>query len=202
VDETGAPLPGATVKIKGTDKAVVTDVNGTYSITAATGSTLVFSYVGYNTQEIAVGESNVIDVSMAPEVTEMSEVVVIGYGVQKKSLVTGSISKIKSDELVAQPSSRLEQSLQGKTAGVVFNKTSGNPGAGITVRIRGVSSNGNADPLFIIDGMKTSKYVFNEINPNDIESVEVLKDAASAAIYGSEGANGVIIVTTKSGKKK
>jgi len=200
VDETGAPLPGATVKIKGTDKAVVTDVNGTYSITAATGSTLVFSYVGYTTQEIAVGESNVIDVSMAPEVTEMSEVVVIGYGVQKKSLVTGSISKIKSDELVAQPSSRLEQSLQGKTAGVVFNKTSGNPGAGITVRIRGVSSNGNADPLFIIDGMKTTKYVFNEINPNDIESVEVLKDAASAAIYGSEGANGVIIVTTKSGK--
>jgi len=139
---------------------------------------------------------------MAPEVTEMSELVVIGYGVQKKRLVTGSISKIKSDELVAQPFSRLEQSLQGKTAGVVFNKTSGNPGAGITVRIRGVSSNGNADPLFIIDGMKTTKYVFNEINPNDIESVEVLKDAASAAIYGSEGANGVIIVTTKSGKKK
>ncbi|HPO64442.1 MAG TPA: TonB-dependent receptor plug domain-containing protein [Bacteroidales bacterium] len=202
VDETGASLPGATVKIKGTDKAVVTDVNGTYSITAATGSTLVFSYVGYATQEITVGESNVIDVAMSPEVTEMSEVVVIGYGVQKKSLVTGAIAKVKSDEMVGQPSSRLEQSLQGRTAGVVFNKTSGNPGAQVTVRIRGVSSNGNADPLFIIDGMKVSKYVFNEINPNDIESVEVLKDAASAAIYGSEGANGVIIVTTKSGKDK
>lgn len=200
VDETGAPLPGATVKIKGTERAVVTDLNGMYSITAATGSSLVFSYVGYTTQEIAVGESNVIDIAMTPDVTEMGEVVVIGYGVQKKSLVTGAIAKVKSDELIGQPSGRLEQSLQGRTAGVVFNKTSGNPGAQITVRVRGVSSNGNADPLFIIDGMKVSKYVFNEINPNDIESVEVLKDAASAAIYGSEGANGVIIVTTKSGK--
>ncbi|MGC8802712.1 MAG: SusC/RagA family TonB-linked outer membrane protein, partial [Bacteroidales bacterium] len=200
VDETGAPLPGATVKIKGTDRAAVTDVDGQYKISAAAGATLVFSYVGYQAQEIAVGESNVIDVAMKPEVTEMTEVVVVGYGVQKKSLVTGAISKIKSDELVAQPNARIEQSLQGRTAGVVFNKTSGNPGAQITVRVRGVSSNGNADPLFIIDGMKTSKYVFNEINPNDIESVEVLKDAASSAIYGSEGANGVIIVTTKTGK--
>ncbi len=202
VDETGAPMPGATVKIKGTDKAVVTDVNGSYSIAVPAGSVLVFSYVGYTSQEIIVGESNVIDVNMNPEVTDVGEVVVVGYGVQKKSLVTGSISKIKSEELVAQPAARLEQSLQGRTAGVVFNKTSGNPGAQVTVRVRGVSSNSNADPLFIIDGMKTSKYVFNEINPSDIESVEVLKDAASSAIYGSEGANGVIIVTTKSGKGK
>lgn len=203
VDETGATLPGATVSLKGTQKGTVTDINGVYSISVpATGGTLEISYVGYQPKQVEIGESNVIDVNMAQDVQSLEQVVVVGYGVQKKSLVTGSISKVKSEDIVSQPSLRVEQALQGRTSGVVFNQTSGNPGAQISVRVRGVGSGDNTDPLFIIDGLKTSKYVMNEIDPSDIESVEVLKDAASAAIYGSEGANGVIIITTKSGAGK
>lgn len=199
VDETGASLPGATVKIKGTDKAVVTDVNGTYSITAATGSTLVFSYVGYATQEITVGESNVIDVAMSPEVTEMSEVVVIGYGVQKKSLVTGAIAKVESKDIASTVATRFEQAIQGKTAGMLVIQNSGAPGSGMTIKIRGNSSDGSNNPVYIVDGVKTGGLEY--LNPGDIESIEVLKDAASAAIYGAEGGNGVVIITTKKGKK-
>ncbi|HOT14550.1 MAG TPA: TonB-dependent receptor [Bacteroidales bacterium] len=200
VDEAGNILPGATVTLKGTTKVTVTDLNGVYSLSAPQeGGTLVVSYVGYTSQEVQIGESNTVDINLQPDIQALNEVVVVGYGVQKKSLVTGSIAKVKAEDLANQPALRVEQALQGKTSGVIFNQTSGNPGAQVTVRIRGVSSNGKSEPLFIIDGMKTSKFVMNEIDPADIESVEVLKDAASAAIYGSEGANGVIIITTKSG---
>jgi TonB-linked SusC/RagA family outer membrane protein len=199
VDETGSPMPGATVKIKGTDKASVTDVNGTYSITVSSGATLVFSYVGYTSQEIEVGEKTVIDVTMQPEVTSMDEVVVIGYGVQKKSLVTAAIAKVEAKDIASTVSTRFEQALQGKTSGMVVVQNSGAPGSGMTIKIRGNSSDGSNAPLYIVDGVKTGGLEY--LNPGDIESVEILKDAASAAIYGAEGGNGVVLITTKKGQK-
>jgi TonB-dependent starch-binding outer membrane protein SusC len=202
IDETGNTMTGATVRIKGTEKGAISDVNGIYTILADTGSTLQISFAGYMTEEVVVGESGIMDINLIPTIESLEEVVVVGYGVQKKSLVTGSISKVKTEDIVSTPALRIEQALQGRTSGVVFNQTSGNPGAQVTAHIRGVSSNSTSEPLFIIDGLKTSKNVMNEIDPSDIESVEVLKDGASAAIYGSEGANGVIIITTKSGTGK
>ncbi len=200
VDETGATLPGATVTLKGTTKVAVTDVNGVFSISVpSTGGELEISYVGYQTETITIGDKNVIDVTMKPEITEMGEVVVIGYGVQKKSLVTAAITKVDSKELAKSTATRFEQALQGRTAGMVVVQNSGAPGAGLTIKVRGNSSDGANSPLYIVDGVKTGGLEY--LNPADIESIEVLKDAASAAIYGAEGGNGVIIVTTKKGNK-
>lgn len=200
VDETGTSLPGATVSLKGTSKGVITDINGSYSITApATGGVLVISYVGYLPKELEVGTSNVIDVTMAPDVKALDQVIVVGYGIQKKSLVTGSISKIDSKDITSTPVARLDQALQGKTSGVFIAQSSGSPGSAMSIKIRGNSSDGTNNPLYIVDGVKVSNIDF--ISPNDIESMEVLKDAASSAIYGAEGGNGVIIVNTKKGKK-
>ena len=201
-DENNQGLPGATILIKGTANGATTDSYGNYSINVPQDSTLVFSYVGYLSEEVKITDQSEVNISFIPDITDFGEVVVVGYGVQKKSLVTGSIAKVKAKDIVSTPSLRIEQALQGRTSGVVYNQTSGNPGTQITVRIRGISSNSNSEPLYIVDGLKTSKYVLNEIDPSDIESVEVLKDAASAAIYGSQGANGVIIITTKSGTAK
>ena len=201
-DENNQGLPGATILIKGTENGATTDSYGNYSINVPQDSTLVFSYVGYLSEEVKITDQSEVNISFIPDITDFGEVVVVGYGVQKKSLVTGSIAKVKANDIVSTPSLRIEQALQGRTSGVVYNQTSGNPGTQITVRIRGISSNSNSEPLYIVDGLKTSKYVLNEIDPSDIESVEVLKDAASAAIYGSQGANGVIIITTKSGTAK
>jgi TonB-linked SusC/RagA family outer membrane protein len=199
--EDGSSLPGVSIAVKGTSTGTITDIDGNYSLnTKDKDAILVFAFVGMRSQQIPVDGHSIINVTLESDVLGVDEVVVVGYGVMKKSLVTGSISKVSNEEIASAPSQRIEQALQGKTSGVVFNQTSGNPGAQVSVRIRGVSSNSNTDPLFIIDGMKTSKYVMNELDPVDIESVEVLKDGASAAIYGSEGANGVIIITTKSGK--
>lgn len=201
-DENGNVLTGATVVIKGTTKGTSTDIDGNFSLSIPENTVLVFSYIGYLTEEVTVSGQTDLQIGLLPELANINEVVVVGYGVQKKSLVTGSISKVKSDEITSTPALRIEQAIQGRTSGVVFNQASGNPGAQITVRIRGVASNSNSDPLYILNGFKTSKYVMNELDPADIESIEVLKDAASAAIYGSQGANGVIILTTKSGSGK
>ncbi len=193
------PLPGASVIVKGSTPIVgaVTDFDGEFSLdVAADATTLVVSYVGFQSQEVAISDSPLTIV--LKEGTFFDEVVVVAYGTQKKSLVTGAISSIKSSDIESTPALRIEQALQGKTSGVTILPNSGSPGSGIKVRIRGVSSNGKSDPLYIVDGMKTGN--IDNIEPNDIESIEVLKDAASAAIYGTEGANGVIMVTTKSGK--
>ena len=199
--EDGMALPGATVVLKGTSTGVVTDLNGNYTITAdiTESSVLVFSYVGYISQEIEVGDQNVIDVSLQLENLEMDEIIVVGYGTQKKSLVTGAISKINADEIASTHNVRVEQALQGKTSGVFVSQESGSPGADIKVQIRGAGTNGNAKPLYVVDGIRTGGIDY--LPPTDIESIEILKDAASAAIYGSDAANGVILITTKKGKK-
>jgi TonB-linked SusC/RagA family outer membrane protein len=196
----GEPIPGATVVVKGTSNGTITDFDGVYQLlNVPADAVLLISFVGMQMQEIHVDGLPVIDVILQEETIGLEEVVAVGYGVQKKSLVTGAISSVKAEDLQSVPVARADQAIQGRTAGVSVLSTSGSPGASTKIRIRGVNSNGNSNPLFIVDGMKTSD--INNIDPADIESKEVLKDAASAAIYGTEGANGVIIITTKSGSK-
>lgn len=194
----GQPIPGVSISIKGTTTGLLTDVNGAFSLNVPARSTLVFSFVGMKTQEILVTASTTLNVVLQSEVAVMDEVVVVGYGVQKKSLVTGAISSIKADDIVNLSITRPEQALQGKTAGVQVISAGGSPGAGMKVRIRGVSTNGSSNPLYIVDGVKSGD--INYLDPNDIQSMEVLKDAASSAIYGAEGANGVVMITTKTGR--
>jgi TonB-linked SusC/RagA family outer membrane protein len=196
------PLIGVSIIIKGTTNGTLTDIDGRYTIKVPDENTvLVFSYVGYNKEEIAVSGKSVIDVKLAEDLTKLDEIVVVGYGVQKKSLVTGAISKITGDDLTQSSNLRASQVLQGKVAGAVITNNSGQPGSGVSVRIRGIGTNGNADPLYIIDGLPTSDAGLDFLNPSDIESIEVLKDAASSSIYGTRGANGVVLVTTKKGKE-
>ncbi|ANE50729.1 SusC/RagA family TonB-linked outer membrane protein [Flavisolibacter tropicus] len=193
------PLPGATVTIKGSNTATITDENGDFTINIPQrGSMLVISYAGMESQEVSAGDGAVA-VSLAGITGSLNEVVVVGYGQQRKANVTGSISSIKADQLQTVSNTRLDQALQGRTAGVVVRPTSGQPGAPVNIRIRGTSSNRNSNPLFIVDGIKTGG--MESIDPADIASMDILKDAASAAIYGSEGANGVIIITTKTGRR-
>ena len=197
----GTALPGATVQIKGTNTGITTDIDGKYTIdiSGVENSVLVFSFVGYLSQEVEVGTQTVIDVNLVSDVQSLDEIVVVGYGVQKKSLVTGAISKISAEEITQTQNLRVEQALQGKTSGVVVVQESGSPGAGMKVRIRGAGTNGNSNPLFIVDGIRTGGIDY--LPPSDIESIEILKDAASAAIYGSNAANGVVLITTKKGTK-
>nr|MUH41516.1 TonB-dependent receptor [Zobellia laminariae] len=197
-DSDGIVLPGANVVVKGTTVGTQTDFDGNYTIEASAEDTLIFSYLGYTEQSILVGNQSSINVSLVADSQQLDEIVVIGYGSQKKSLVTGAITSIDSKALSNNTFTRAEQALQGRTPGVYIVPNSGAPGASPKVRIRGVSSNGNADPLYIVDGLRTRD--ISSIDPNDIENMEVLKDAASSAIYGSEGGNGVVIITTKSGK--
>lgn len=199
-DEEGMGLPGATVQLKGTTKGIISDMDGNYSITVSTDEgILVFSYIGYTSQEVPVGQGNVINVQLHEDMQQLEQVLVVGYGVQKKSLVTGAISKLDEKDIASVKVARVDQALQGKTSGVYVAQTSGSPGSPMSIKIRGNSSNGKNDPLFIVDGVKTSGIDF--LSPSDIESIEVLKDAASAAIYGSEGGNGVVIITTKRAQK-
>ena len=196
--ESGGALPGVSILVQGTTRGVISDLEGNYTIEVSEGDVLMFSFIGYITQEFTVTNQTEINVILSPDLQALEEIVVIGYTTQKKSLVTGAISKVDAEDL-NKNQVRIEQALQGKTAGVNIMQESGSPGAGLTVRIRGTSTNGNSDPLFIVDGMRTSGIEY--LNANDIESVEILKDAASAAIYGAEAANGVVLVTTKKGKK-
>ena len=198
VDEYGEPLIGATVSY-GTN-GVVADLDGKFTLTdVPEGTVITVAYVGYISQTFTIRGNMNLNIKMVPDSQTLDDVVVIGYGVQKKSNVTGSISSIKSEDFQNRVSANAAEALQGKVSGVQVINNSGAPGASPTIRVRGFSSNGDSDPLYIVDGLKVESLEFLE--PSNIESMEVLKDAASAAIYGAEAGNGVVLVTTKSGKK-
>lgn len=199
----GETLPAVNIIVEGTNTGTISDINGNYTIDVQEGAEyLVFSFVSYVSERVKIDGQPVINVVLLPDLVTLSEIVVVGYGVQKKSLVTGSISKISSDEITQTQDLRVEQALQGKVSGVSVQANSGQPGQNLNVLIRGIGSNGNTEPLYIIDGLKIGVDGMNTLNPSDIESIEILKDAASAAIYGTQAANGVILITTKQGKKK
>jgi TonB-linked SusC/RagA family outer membrane protein len=199
--EDGQPLPGVTVVVKGTTNGTITNFDGVYQFTAPSDAVLQFSFIGFKSTDVSVNGQKEINVVLESSSYDVDEVVVVGYGTQKKSLVTGAISKVDGEELKKSSDMRVTQALQGKTAGVVISSNSGQPGDNVSVRIRGISTNGDAEPLYIIDGLPMSGSGTDFLNSNDVESIEVLKDAASSAIYGARGANGVILITTKSGKK-
>jgi TonB-dependent starch-binding outer membrane protein SusC len=197
---TQQPLEGATVQVKGTSTAVVTDRNGNFTIALpSAGATLEISYIGMGMMEVAAPASGPLNVFLTEAPGSLNEVVVIGYGQQRKRQVTGAISSVKAEELETVSSTRIEQALQGRTPGVQIVPTSGQPGAPLSVRIRGTGSNRNSSPLVIIDGVRAGG--LESIDPSEVATIDILKDAASAAIYGAEGANGVIIITTKTGKR-
>ncbi len=208
IEENGQPLPGATVLVKGTTIGTVTDINGNFSISVPDGATLTFSYIGFSPTSVEVGNQGVINVTLKVDSTSLEEVLVIGYGTVKKSDLTGSVGQVGADALSERPSPSLNQALSGRISGVQVNTNSGRPGGRTTVRIRGFSSiNSSNNPLYVVDGVMLpvgnqiqASNAIDYINPNDIISVEVLKDASSTAIYGSRGANGVILITTKKGK--
>lgn len=199
LDNSGNLMPGVNIQIKGKAIGTITDMNGRYAIQVGTAQdVLSFSFIGYISKEEIVGARTVIDVVLEEETVGIDELVVVGYGVKKKSLLTGATSSISASDMTSSVS-RAEQALQGKAVGVSVVPQSGAPGSGMKVRIRGAGSNGSSEPLYIVDGMKTGD--INFLAPSDIESMEVLKDAAASAIYGAEGANGVVLIKTKSGKK-
>ena len=202
--EDGSSLPGVSISIKGTTLGTITDIDGNYSLKVGDQKvTLVFAFVGMRTQEIPLNGQSVINVALVTDVLGVDEVVVVGFGTMKKSLVTGSIAKVDAEDMENVNATRFEQALQGKVSGVVITQSSGSPGATPTIKIRGNSSYASNSPLYIIDGIKmgTGGGGMDFLNPNDIESIEVFKDAASCAIYGAEGGNGVIYITTKKGIK-
>ncbi len=196
-DVNGEPLIGATVKVKGTQNATVTDFDGNYTIEAPEGATLEVSYIGFNTQEVKVGSRNSYNIEMAEDNNSLEELVVIGYGMVKKKDLTGSIAAVKGDELVNRRTTMLSNALQGALSGVMVRRSSSAPGSGAgSIHVRGVTTMGDSSPLVIVDGVEGS---LDYVNSNDVESVTVLKDAAAASIYGSKAAAGVILVTTKRG---
>lgn len=197
-DVDGAPLIGVSIVVKGTTTGTVTDLDGNYSITVpGSDATLVFSYIGYLKEEVIVGEQSVISSTLVQDITSLDEVVVIGYGVQKKKLVTGATVQVKSEDLTRNNVIRLESALQGLTPGMTVVKRSGQPGSDFNIVVRGIGSVNGSSPLVLIDGVPGN---INLVNPQDVESVDILKDAASSAIYGSRAADGVILITTKKGK--
>lgn len=214
------PLPGVTVRVTGTSTGTITDLNGQYSVSVNSPASLAFSFVGYISQEVQVGNRSVIDVVLQEDIEQLEEVVVVGYGTQEKKDATGAVTSISSEDFNKGVISSPEQLIQGKSAGVQVTSASGEPGSGMNIRIRGVSSirSGN-EPLYVIDGVPLSgsdaasagsdvgfgsssaRNPLTFLNPNDIENISILKDASATAIYGSRGANGVVLITTKSGKK-
>ncbi|MBE5321866.1 TonB-dependent receptor [Pedobacter sp. MR2016-19] len=203
-EQNGSPLPGVTVKLDGTTRAASTDANGVFSIQAPVGGKLTISLIGMATQTVTVPAGGRINISLAASSNDLTEVVVVGYGTQKKALVTGSISSVKAKDLESMPINRVEQALQGRTSGLTIASGNGQPGSASTVRVRGFTSfasSGNNDPLWVVDGVIVDNGGIGYLNQSDIESIEVLKDAASQAIYGARAANGVIIVSTKKGKE-
>lgn len=200
-DEAGKPLPGASVVVKSATTGTISDQDGKYTISAGPDAVLVFSSISFETQEIPVQNRSVIDVSMTPSNKTLNEVVVVGYGTQSKRAITGAVASVGFNEFKDRSFSNITQSLAGKIAGVNITQAQGAPGVSPIIRIRGISSiTAGTNPLFVVDGVPLENFNLNLINPQDIESVDVLKDASSAAIYGSRGANGVVLVTTKLGK--
>ena len=199
VDDLNEPVIGASVVQKGTSNGAVTDFDGNFSVTVDEGATLVISYIGYVTQEVKA--ANNLRIMLQSDQKTLDEVVVIGYGVQKKSVVTASIAKVSADDLDGKTRLRAEDALKGMAAGVQVTSASGQPGAKSMIRIRGIGTiNGSASPLYVLDGVPYSGNI-SDLNPADIESMTVLKDAASAALYGNRASNGVILITTKKGSQ-
>jgi len=199
IDENGLPIPGVSFLIKGTTKATSSDMDGNYQLKADSNGTLVFSFVGYGTVQEAIKGRTTINAKLNPESQSLQEVVVIGYGTQKKGLITGASSNFKGEDLASLNTGSAMEALQGIAAGISITKNNGSPGAGTRVTIRGLGTTGNSNPLYIVDGVSVGSIDY--LNPSDIESIDVLKDAASAAIYGSRAANGVVLVTTVKGRK-
>lgn len=192
------PLIGVSIVQKGTANGTISDIDGKYEIQIENKSTLVFSYIGYQSQEAVIDNQRTLDIVLVEDAQSLNEVVVVGYGTQRKSDLTGSVGSVKSKDIQGIATPSVEQVLQGKIAGVMVTPASGSPGAGAIIRIRGTGTLNNTNPLFVVDGMMTDDISF--LNPNEIESVDILKDASATAIYGSRGANGVVMVTTKRGK--
>ena len=209
-DASGAMLPGVSVLIKGTTTGTVTDASGNYTIGAGPEVALTFSFIGYKSQEILVGQSSKVDVTLVEDVQTLDEVVVIGYGAVKRRDVTGSISSVKGEDLKNTNATTLEQALQGRVPGMVIQQVSGQPGGGVSVQIRGITSLNGSSPLYVIDGVRVAVAGSTDagmnplagINASEIESIEVLKDASATAIYGSQASDGVILITTKRGKQQ
>ena len=192
------PVIGANVMIKGTTVGTITDFDGNFELQANVGDVLQVSFMGYKPFEVKIANAGPLNVTLVPDNVQLQEVVAIGYGVMKKSDLTGAVSSVKADQLTKTPAAGLDQALQGRAAGVTVNSDNGTPGAAAKIRIRGIGSAlGGNDPLYVVDGVITSDISF--LAPNDIQSMEILKDASATAIYGSRGANGVILITTKSG---
>lgn len=199
-DSKGDPFPGVSVIIEGTSTGTVTDIDGNYAIEAPEGGVLLFSFIGFERQRIRIDNQTNIDIILKEDAKSLEEVVVIGYGTVKKSDLTGSVASVKSKEINSFPTTNILQALSGRAAGVQVIQTTGAPGAALSVRIRGTNSiQGGNEPLYVVDGFPFSGNPTN-LNNNDIESIEVLKDASATAIYGSRGANGVVLITTKQGK--
>jgi TonB-linked outer membrane protein, SusC/RagA family len=197
-DEAGEPIIGASVQVQGTKTGAVTDLSGGFSVQASSNATLIISYVGFVTEKVNVQGRNDIKITLKEDVTSLNDVVVIGYGVQKKKLVTGATVQVKGDEIAKLNTTNALEAMQSSTPGVQITQSSSQPGKGYKVYIRGIGTIGDSAPLYVIDGVAGGN--LDGINPADIESIDILKDAASAAIYGSRAANGVILVTTKQGK--
>ena len=221
LDENNMPLPGASVLVKGLTIGASTDFDGAFSLNVPeTVKTLVVSYLGYITKEFVIGNKITFNIQLEIDTNALDEVVVVGYGTQRKSDITGSVTSVKVDNVAAAQNSTVDALLQGRAAGVQVTQNAGSPGSGVSVKIRGASSlRGNNEPLYVVDGviissagedaanasadvnsLEETQNGLNGINPRDIESMEVLKDASATAIYGSRGANGVILITTKKGK--
>ncbi|MEQ8687735.1 MAG: TonB-dependent receptor [Imperialibacter sp.] len=195
----GEGLPGVSIQVEGTSRGTVTDFEGTYSLELQSGdSKLIYSFIGYKTVTLDVGSRSVIDLVMEPDIEQLEEIVVVGYGVQRKSDVTGAVASVRGADLTKIPAANPMQALQGKVAGVQVSSGSGQPGAAPVVRIRGVGTFNDSSPIYVVDGVILSDISF--LNSSDIQSMEVLKDASATAIYGSRGANGVVIITTRQGK--
>ncbi len=202
VDANGEGVPGVSVYVKETTRGTVTDFEGNYSLAASQGEVLVFQSIGYTTQEITVGAENTLDVSLAEDIQGLSEIVVVGYGTQQKKDLTGAITKIGAEDFNPGPVTNPLQQLTGRAAGVTINQVGSEPGQGPSIRVRGITTLvGASDPLVVIDGIQSNLGILNQIPPSEIESIDILKDASATAIYGSRGAAGVVLVTTKQGKR-
>lgn len=197
-DEAGLPVIGANILEKGTTNGTITDMDGNFTLTVSDNATLLVSYIGYNQQEISVHGKESFVINLKEDSQSLEEVVVVGYGVQKKKLVTGATVQVKGDDLQKLNTVNPMGALQSQSPGVNITKTSGQPGSEFKVSVRGIGTVGDSSPLYIVDGVTVSNIDY--LSPSDIESIDVLKDAASAAIYGARAANGVILVTTKQGK--
>ena len=200
IDDAGNPVLKASVVVKNTTIGGTTNDSGVFKfVVPASAKTLEISFVGFQNAEVTITDG-MMNITLKPGFASIDEVIVVGYGTQKKSVVTGAISSVKASDLDNQPIMRIEQFLQGRASGLTVAASSGQPGAASTLRVRGTTSINNSDPLYVVDGVPVDINGIDYLNPNDIESIEVLKDAASAAIYGARAASGVILVTTKKGK--